>query len=203
MANVTGAGRASVHEQKVYMAKNDEVTRSKVELKGDDPVILYQSDRDVSMEEIKELCEVNEIEVPVEGDSRYWEMVGDFRSWDYDDFEATLKTSKKLPGLIVITGELGLWDGTHTIIPVMMDMAADPMKVFRKFALASDFEMRIGYDKEGLFVTVHHHDGTNRFHIKEVTTAGQRYLERCERHGVESDILSEEKFTKPIDYWLY
>ena len=185
------------------MAKNDEVTRSKVEIKGDDPVILYQSDREVSMDEIKEHCEVNDIEVPEEGDSRYWEMVGDFRTWDYEDFESNLKSSKILPGLIVITGELGLWDGTHTIIPVMMDMAADPMKVIQKFALNSQFEMTIGYDKEGLFVTVCHHDGTNRFHIKEVTTAGKRYLERCERHCVDSDILSEEKFTKPIDYWLY
>ena len=190
-------------KRKVYMAKNDEVTRSKVEIKGDDPVILYQSDREVSMDEIKEHCEVNDIEVPEEGDSRYWNLVGDFHTWDYEDLESNLKASKKLPGLIVITGELGLWDGTHTIIPVMMDMAADPMKVIQKFTLNSQFEMTIGYDKEGLFVTVHHHDGTNRFHIKEVTTAGQHYLERCKRHGVESDILSEEKFTKPIDYWLY
>lgn len=185
------------------MAKNNEAERSKVEIKGDEPVILYQSDREVSMDEIKEHCEVNDIEVPGEGDSRYWDMVGDFRTWDYDDFESNLKASKILPEKVVITGVLGLWDGTHQIVPVMMDMAADPMAVINKFTLRSDFEMTIGYDKEGLFVTVCHHDGTNRFHIKEVTTAGQHYLERCKRHGVESDILSEEKFTKPIDYWLY
>ena len=160
------------------MAKNDDVTRSKVEIKGDEPVILYQSDREVPMDEIKEHCEVNDIEVPEEDDSRYWDLVGDFHTWDYEDFESNLKASKKLPGLIVITGELGLWDGTHTIIPVMMDMAADPMKVIQKFALSSDFEMTIGYDKEGLFVTVHHHDGTNRYLFrvfKEGTTEEQRY----------------------------
>ena len=185
------------------MAKNEEATRSKVDVSGEDPVVLYQSDRTVSMDEIKEHCEANDIEVPEEDSEEYWDLVGDFHNWDWEDFETNLKASKILPGQIVITGELGLWDGTHTIVPVMMDMAADPIKVFKKFALNSQFEMKIGYDKEGIFVTVHHHDGTNHFRIKEVTTAGQRYLERCERHGVDSYILSEEKFTKPIDYWLY
>lgn len=39
----------------------------KVKLKkGGQPVMLYESDRDVSMDEIREFCDLNEMEVPVE-----------------------------------------------------------------------------------------------------------------------------------------
>lgn len=187
------------------MAKKEEVKRNKVELKKGETTYLYQSDREVTMEEIKDHCESYEIEVPEEDSSEYWNLVSMFRDWDWEDFETNIKHSSSLPGQVVITGELGLWDGRHEIIPVLADMAEDPLKFFGRFTrnCGADCELSIGYDEEGLFVTVSHHDGTNRFRVLEVTNAGKRYLERCDRHGVEADILGEPKFTQKIDYWLY
>lgn len=186
------------------MAKNDEEKREKVKLEKDETKYLYQSDREVTMEEIKDHCEANERDVPEENSSEYWDLVNDFREWDWDDFETNIKYSRKLPKQCVITGTLGLWDGRHEIIPVLMDMAGDPMAFFGRFTRnCSDYEMEIGYDEEGLFVKVSHHDGTNRFRVLEVTNAGQCYLERCALHGKEADILSSPKYTRKIDYWLY
>ena len=186
------------------MAKNDEEKREKVNLKEGETIYLYQSDRDITMEEIKDHCEANEREVPEENSSEYWDLVSDFRGWDWDDFEGNIRSSRKLPGQCVITGALGLWDGRHEIVPVLMDMAGDPIGFFGRFTRnCGDYEMEIGYDGEGLFVTVSHHDGTNRFRVLEVTNAGQCYLERCDIRGVEADILSDPKYTRKIDYWLY
>ena len=183
------------------MAKNDEVKREKVELKKGEATYLFQSDREVTMEEIKDNCEANEIEVPEEDSPEYWEWVNTFRDWDWQNFEENLKYSKRLPGQVVITGELGLWDGRHEIIPVLADMAEDPVGFFGRFTRngGTECELEVGYDEDGLFVTVRHHDGTNRFRVLEVTDAGKRYLDR----GDEADILSDPKYTKKIDYWLY
>lgn len=187
------------------MAKNDENKREKVQLEQGETKYLYQSDREVTMDEIKDHCEANERDVPEEHSSEYWDLVSDFREWDWDDFEGNIRSSRILPGQCVITGTLGLWDGRHEIIPVMMDMAEDPMGFFGRFTrgCGGDYELAIGYDEEGLFVTVIHHDGTNRFRVLEVTNAGQCYLERCELSGKEADILSNPKYTKKIDYWFY
>ncbi len=182
------------------MAKN-EANRRKVELKEGEATYIYQSDRDVTMEEIKDHCEANELEVPEENSTNYWELVSDFRDWDWQDFEDNLKCSSKLPGKVVIPGKLGLWDGTHQIIPVLADMAEDPVGFFERFTrnCGADGELAIGYDKDGLFVTVRHHDGANRFRVLEVTDAGKNYIES---DGDEEDILSDPKFTRKIDYWL-
>lgn len=186
------------------MAKNNEEKREKVKLEKGETKYLYESDREVTMDEITEHCEANERDVPEENSSEYWDIVHDFHEWDWEDFEGNIKCSKILPGQCVITGTLGLWDGRHEIIPVMMDMAEDPIAFFGRFTRnCGDFEMEIGYDEEGLFVRVSHHDGTNRFRVLEVTDAGQRYLDRCDYKGDEADILSSPKYTRKIDYWLY
>ena len=184
------------------MTKNDEAKREKVVLKKGETTYLFQSDREVTMEEIKDNCEANEVEVPEEDSTEYWEWVNTFRDWDWRDFEENLRFSKRLPGQVVITGELGLWNGRHEIIPVLADMAEDPVKFFGRFTrnCGGDCELEVGYDEDGLFVTVRHHDGTNRFRVLEVTDAGKRYIER---DGDEADILSDPKYTKKIDYWLY
>ena len=196
------AGRVSVHIRKAAMTKNDEAKREKVELKKGETTYLFQSDREVTMEEIKDNCEANEVEVPEEDSPEYWGWVNTFRDWDWQDFKENLQCSKRLPGQVVITGELGLWTGRHEIIPVLADMAEDPVGFFGRVTrnCGADGEIAVGYDEDGLFVTVSHHDGTNRFRVLEVTDDGKRYIER---DGDEADILSDPKYTKKIDYWLY
>ena len=178
--------------------------REKVNVEPGKTVMLYESDRDVEMEEIKDYCEANEWEVPEEDSSEYWQRVEEIREPEYDNFISNLEYSKKLPEKVVITGSAGLWDGRHEIVPVVSDLS-DPKKFFGKFIPnCCDFALHIGYDEDGLFVNVPHHDGTNCYRIHEVTPAGQRYIDRCKKHGVTADQLTEdERFIKKIDYWLF
>ena len=179
----------------------EDTVRRTVEIEGDTPVVLYESDRDVSMEEIKEHCKVNDIECPEENSGEYWDMVGQFRQWDYEDLIANLK-SGKLPAKVIILGPCGLWYGNREIAPVITD-TSDPEKFLQKFAVSGDYHLHLKYDKDGLYVSVSHHDGTNVFRIREVTDAGLRYLKRCNRMDVPADLVTEEPYSRKIDYWLY
>lgn len=181
--------------------EEDNVRRT-VEIEGDTPVFLYESDRDVSMEEIKDHCEANDLECPEENSSEYWDMVSQFQRWDYEDLIANLKHSSKVPAKVIILGHCGLWFGDREIVPEIIDMS-DPEKFLQKFAVSGDYHLHLKYDKKGLYASVCHHDGTNVFRIREVTDAGLRYLERCERMGVPSDLVTEEPYSRKIDYWLY
>lgn len=171
--------------------------REKVELNGQESVMLYESDREVSMDEIRENCEANDREVPEEGSEDYWVEVSTARDWDWEDFIDALKWECKLPANVLVTGHAGLWDGPHgTCTPVKVD---DPVKFFGMFIpRCSEYELRIGYDKEGLFVEVPHHDGTNFYHVREITKQGLKYLAKCEDdYCTPVDI---EKYTTPIDW---
>ena len=188
------------------MENSETVVREKVDLsKNDGKLLIFESERDVSNEEIAEHCEANEMEVPEEGSEGYWEIVNFLREIDWESFIGNLSCSRKLPEKAVITGALGLWNGPHRIVPKIADLAGDPKGFFQKFALEGDFSMEVGYDNDGLFVRVHHHDGSNCFRVLEVTGAGERYLERCKRHGEEPEMLMDEAlgYTAKIDYWLY
>ena len=182
--------------------QDTEIVREKVELEDGKNVYLYESDRSVPMDEVREQCEANGMDVPEENSRGYWEIVDELIQWDWECLCMNIRSSKKLPEKVVITGYCGRWDGRRTIKPVITDMA-DPEEFFRQFAVNGDYKLSVGYDEDGLFVSVVHHDASDFFTILEVTEAGRKYLERCARHDVEPDILSEEKFTSKIDYRIF
>ena len=180
------------------------IKKEKVELGDGKDVVIYDSGREVTMDELREHCELNEIEVPEEGSSEYWDWVATFQEWDWQDFVENLKCSRRRPEKVVITGTLGLWDGRHEIVPVLTDMD-DPEKFLGLFTrnCGCDYRVRVGYDEDGLYVSTSHHDGTNCLHIREVTPDGLEYIRRCDEEGEEPDILSDGRYTAKIDYWLY
>lgn len=173
--------------------------RIKVKLGGRKRVMVYESDRDVDMDEIREFCEINELEVPKENGSRYWDMVNHLREPEWDDFIGN--AAYFFPEYVVVVGKNGRWDGDRAVFHP--EHVTDVAKFFGKFVLESQCEVRIGYDKDGLFVEVPHHDSTNFYHIREINERGRRYWDACaERYEDPSAALALPCFSRKIDWWL-
>ena len=172
--------------------------------KGRDRVMLYESDRDVDMDEIAEYCEVNDWPVPEENSSKYCDMVHQCREFDWEVFMDNCKYSKVFPKKVVVTGSAGLWDGRRTIVPTICD-TADLKKFWGKFVPSGAcYEYRVGYDRKGgLFVEVPHHDGTNFYYLRELTEKGQRYVDRCEEQYADPEKAGDAPYSRKIDWWLY
>ena len=171
--------------------------------KNGTPVMLYESDRDVSMDEIRDFCDVNEMEVPVEDSSEYWDTVATIRELDWDDFIGNLRCSTVFPKKVVVVGSAGLWDGRHEIVPTVCD-TSDLRKFWGKFIPnCCEYEVRVGYDKDGLFVEVPHHDGTNFYHIRELTEKGQKYVDRCEDNYERPDKAGQAPYSRKIDWYIF
>lgn len=174
----------------------------KVELENGKAVMLYESDREVSMDEIREACEANGWEVPEENSNDYWEKVNWIREPEWDDFLANLKYSKVFPKRVVVVGSAGLWYGRRTIVPTVCN-TEDLQKFWGKFAINGDYEYHIGYDEDGLFISVPHHDGTNCYHIREITEEGEKYLEKCEENYESTDDIGDEPYSRKIDWFIF
>lgn len=190
------------------MAK--EQKRIKVKLDGRKRVMVYESDRDVDMDEIREFCEINELEVPEENSPKYWDMVNHLREPEWDDFLGNAACF--FPSCVVVVGKNGLWNGDRAVFhpeylnptgPSYQERLKAVTEFFGKFVLDSQCEVRIGYDKDGLFVEVPHHDGTNFYHIREINERGRRYWDACtERYEDPSASLARPCFSRKIDWWL-
>lgn len=97
----------------------------------------------------------------------------------HDDFgkNGNLAYSNLKDVPVVITGELGLWDGKHKIIPVKCNNLSEAVD---KIVNCDCDYYRFIEDRFGnLKVEAIHHDGTNHFTIKKWTPKGQRCLHYC------------------------
>ena len=135
---------------------------------------LFDSDREVTMEEIAEHCEANEWEVPEEGSERYWDIVNDFHQWDADDFREDALWSFKL-GKCLVKGYAGLWNG-HREGGTFMDVS----KGGDLFFMDVDYLRIVLEPEDGLVLYGTHHDGTNRYVVYKVTKRGEEYIDRHE-----------------------
>lgn len=68
-------------------------------------------------------------------------------------------------GEFEITGTLGVWTGTHEIKPVILDN--NLKAIFKCLQSADDFE--IYKDDNDYIINAHHHDGTNKFRVHELS----------------------------------
>ena len=64
---------------------------------------------------------------------------------------------------VVVVGELGLWDGKHTIVPTEFDNLYDAIQ-----QCLEDYSELIEEENGDLIVKAHHHDGINNFIIKKL-----------------------------------
>ena len=134
---------------------------------------LFDSEREVSFEEIKDHCEANEIPVPEEDSDKWWDIVNDIREWDCDDFRSDACYHFDL-GLCLVKGYAGLWNGNAEGGKVMRINSANDL-----FFMDVD-RVRVTLEDDGLVVYGYHHDGTNRYVVYQLTERGEKFIENHE-----------------------
>lgn len=92
-----------------------------------------------------------------------WDYISDCLSMDWDYIKEVL--SEVYDGMeIIISGELGLWNGSPRIHNVLCDNIEDALsKCLNKM---DDFV--VSYDNWGVYVRAMHHDGTNSFTLSPI-----------------------------------
>ena len=144
---------------------------------------------DVKYEDYLEMCEEMEIEPKEEGSTEQIEEVIEYMNDDFGDFCSNLEYSSwNVP--CMITGNLGLWNGRPTIVPVFCDNLVDAIK--KCWGSCDDCEVKL--ENGHLEVFAKHHDGTNCFEIHILSKKGLREVER--------PIYKYDKDFEPKKWWF-
>lgn len=119
-------------------------------------------------ESYQECNELTDEEMEEVSDNDIWDFIYDSLDMEWDDLFANLKYSENANKPCVITGTLGLWHGTPTIVPVPCDNIE---RAIRK--CANDMDYVIVKQVNGhIEVTGVHHDGRNHFEIHILNEKG-------------------------------
>ena len=105
---------------------------------------------------------------------------------EYNNVLQDIKDSE-ITGNYIITGSLGLWFGRRQIIPV--GVFNTPYEAIMECCGSSD-DLRIyteAYNK--LLVEAIHHDGVNKFEIRQLNTAGLKQYD----NGLSIDTIVNER----------
>lgn len=144
----------------------------------------------------EEFCEGNDYE-PQDEDSE------DFMDWQYDEAEANyesdmdnIRSCKQYNVPCIITGHLGLWDGSHEIIPIKMDSVYDA--ILRCYGQDSMSNLKVNYEDGKIVVYYSHHDGTNVFTIYALSKSGEKKIEDFEYEGTPLNLTKKD--TKRLPY---
>ena len=158
---------------------------------------LYDSTCGYSYEEYLEYCEGNDIKPSPMDSMKFYEWCGMMRDWDWDDFKSNMEYSKYANMPCMITGKLGLWNGTHDIKPEKENNLMDA--IIRCYGSCNDIEVNL---KDGyLEVNAYHHDGANCFEIHLLSKKGIERVECAERNWDDYDI--KPYWFKKIAGYLY
>lgn len=132
---------------------------------------LFDSDRSVSLDEIKDYCKNNEREVPTEGSQDYYNIVSEIQRWDTEDFQSDCALHFDL-GQCLVAGYAGLWYGNAAGGKVMtINSGAD------LFCMDVD-RLRVVLEDDGLVLYGYHHDGTNRYVVRQLNERGKALVDK-------------------------
>jgi hypothetical protein len=132
---------------------------------------LLDTDREVSFDEVKGYCVNNDMEVPAEGTQDYYDIVSEIQSWDIDDFKEDAALHFDL-GQCLVAGYAGLWNGNAAGGKVMtIDSGAD------LFCMDVD-RLRVVLEDDGLVLYGYHHDGTNRYVVRQLNERGKALVDK-------------------------
>lgn len=136
---------------------------------------LFDSERSVSLDEIKDYCQNNEREVPTEGSQDYYDIVSEIQRWDTEDFQSDCALHFDL-GQCLVAGYAGLWYGNAAGGKVMtINSGAD------LFCMDVD-RLRVVLEDDGLVLYGYHHDGMNRYVVRQLNERGKALVDK---HGDE------------------
>lgn len=168
-------------------------------------IVFYDSTRIPSMDEIREHCECNEWEVPEEGSDEYWELVTMMRNDEGNLFRDDCIDL----GWCVMQGHCGLWTGNSACGTVEK---IDGGKALLNFAFTGCGieDAKISVTKEeGLCISAYHHDGTNRYVLRQLTKAGKIYYQRWQEGDIDATarqchekLFTSRRYSKKINFYL-
>lgn len=173
--------------------------------------VIYDSMEELPYEDYVEFCKDNNIEPALEDSVEYWKWVRQLRNDYYDDLMANLSWTK-IDYPLMIVGDLGLWDGRHSIVPIPVHSTGYGKKFHdcdyvgyeipsMKAAIKkccegnSILDVDVHYEDGVIKVCAHHHDGCNVFYIRKLSKKGIKGMTAAEnRH--EDCIPKEWWFSK-------
>lgn len=168
-------------------------------------IVFLDTTRIPGMDEIEELCECNEWEVPEEDSDRYWELVHLIQE---NDTDCLLDNCPDL-GWCVMSGKFRRWDGTTTGGTVEN---IDGGKALVKFAFTGrDInDVKISVTKEeGLCISAYHYDATNSYVLRQLTPAGEKYYQRWQDGEIDATarqchekLFTSRRYSKKINFYL-
>lgn len=141
-------------------------------------------------EEYVEDCSSRDVEPQGENSSDYWDFVAEYHVYDWDDFKSNLKYSKEANAPVLVSGKLGLWDGTHTIYPMKCDSLIDAIQ---KCANSAD-NIKVEVDCGVIHVYAYHHDGVNNFDIHKISKKGLKVIDNWRNGRSETEEIKK--------YWI-
>lgn len=168
-------------------------------------VVFYDSTRIPTMDEIRELCECNEWEVPEEDSERYWEIVNTIKEDEGDLFRDGCVDL----GWCVMQGSCGLWTG-NSACGTVENIGGGKELINFAFTGCGIEDVKISVTKEdGLCVSAYHHDGTNHYVLRQLTPAGERYYQRWQDGEIDATarqchekLFTSRRYSKKINFYI-
>ena len=146
-------------------------------------------------ESYEEFCEGNGYEPQGKDSSDFFQWCGEEAEEQFNNDMDEIRHCKEYNVPCIITGHLGLWDGSHEIVPVRMDTIYDAIN---KCYGRDGEELQVNYEDGKIAVYVSHHDGTNVFFIYALTESGEKKIEDYEYEGIPLNLTDED--TKRVPY---
>lgn len=148
----------------------------------------YNINDEAWLEDYKEHCEINEIEMPTnaENSTEFYEWQSEMFSMEWEDLLDNIESDWNNDVNCVVTGKVGRWNGTFEIEP----------KAFPSLRIAintcvSNMDYVIVTEDEGIIkVEAIHHDGRNNFEIHKLNSKG------LEAYCNDEDLNNEEYYEK-------
>ena len=142
-------------------------------------ILTTYADDELTRDDYKEFCEINDIEEGDDDAFEEWKRDGAYRTWDDDmDNLGYIMTEEEF----VITGSVGRWDGRRTIMPVRIKALRNAIKRCIS-GCYMDVEVKLNTESGIIEFDGHHHDGTDSFEIHRMSKNGIRwwdYAEECD-----------------------
>jgi hypothetical protein len=140
-------------------------------------ITIFDSQRTINMEELKEYCSDYEIKTPKENSEAYWELINRIREDEWEYFEEDVKHNFEISDeYFILTGSLGLWDGRHEIAAHIF---SNLWNAIMRCNGRDINDLKVTLDSNGIInVYAYHHDGCNCFEIHALSKKGIEFAKR-------------------------
>lgn len=156
-------------------------------------ITLCDTRQFIPYESYLEYCEMNKREPQDDCSDDYYAFCSETQMMEWDDLMTNIVYSRYNDYGWIITGTLGLWNGTHKVNATVEPSLEDAISTCVGGSI-----MDVKVEKIGsvIYVTAYHHDGENHFELRALSDIG---VERFERNH-EVSLLNKENVVTLPDY---